>query len=132
MANNRSMSEVRGGGPGNGDDGLEKYELWKEIKVQVKLLKEDMDSSKPSTAVTEVHPGHEILSDEGADGMREGVMRWETGTARELPLRRQNQCSRPETEHNPNKADRPRTYESLDAFARFEPLDHFERVPDVL
>lgn len=133
MANDRSVVS-QGGGPGDGgddDDELERYELWKEMKAQVKLLREDMDSSTPSKAVTEEHIGHDILQDESAEGMREGMWRWEVGSAKDLTLRRQSPFTPAGTDHCLT-VDRRRAHESLDAFARFEPLDHFEKVPDVL
>ena len=43
IAGNRSEDGTRGGGDDEGGD-LEDYELWKEMKKQVKLLRDDMDS----------------------------------------------------------------------------------------
>lgn len=43
MASNRSEDGVRGGGDEEGGE-LDDYELWREMKTQVKLLREDMDT----------------------------------------------------------------------------------------
>lgn len=43
IAGNRSENEKRGGGDDEGGD-LDDYELWREMKKQVKLLREDMDT----------------------------------------------------------------------------------------
>ena len=43
IAGNRSEDAVRGGGDDEGGD-LDDYELWREIKKQVKLLRDDMDT----------------------------------------------------------------------------------------
>jgi len=43
IAFNRSEDGIRGGGDDEGGD-LDDYELWREIKKQVKLLRDDMDS----------------------------------------------------------------------------------------
>lgn len=43
IAGNRSEDELRGGGDEEGGD-LDDYELWTEMKRQVKLLREDMDT----------------------------------------------------------------------------------------
>ena len=42
-------AENGGGDNGNGDDDLDDFELWREIKKQVLILREDMDSSKAAT-----------------------------------------------------------------------------------
>lgn len=44
IAGNRSEDGIRGGGDDDGGD-LDDYELWREMKKQVKLLREDMDTS---------------------------------------------------------------------------------------
>ena len=49
IAGNRSGDDVKEGPPDE-DDKLDKYELWREIKRQVKNLRSDMDSS--SGAIT--------------------------------------------------------------------------------
>lgn len=43
IAGNRSEDETRGGGDDEGGN-LDDYELWREMKKQVKLLREDMDT----------------------------------------------------------------------------------------
>ena len=43
IAGNRSENQIRGGGDDEGGD-LDDYELWREMKTQVQLLKEDMDT----------------------------------------------------------------------------------------
>ena len=43
IANNRSEKQIRGGEDDEGGD-LDDYELWREMKTQVRLLKEDMDT----------------------------------------------------------------------------------------
>lgn len=44
IAGNRSEDEKRGGGDDEGGN-LDDYELWREMKKQVKLLREDMDTT---------------------------------------------------------------------------------------
>lgn len=44
IARNRSENGIRGGGDEDGGD-LDDYELWREMKTQVRLLRDDMDSS---------------------------------------------------------------------------------------
>ena len=44
IAGNRSEDGIRGGGDEDGGD-LDDYELWREMKKQVRLLRDDMDSS---------------------------------------------------------------------------------------
>ena len=44
IANNRSETGIRGGGDDDGGD-LDDYELWREMKKQVRSLRDDMDSS---------------------------------------------------------------------------------------
>ena len=43
IANNRSENGIKGGGDDDGGD-LDDYELWREIKKQVRALRNDMDS----------------------------------------------------------------------------------------
>lgn len=43
IAGHRSEEEIRGGGDEEGGD-LDDYELWREMKEQVKLLRDDMDT----------------------------------------------------------------------------------------
>jgi len=43
IAGHRSEDEIRGGGDDEGGD-LDDYELWREMKEQVKLLRDDMDT----------------------------------------------------------------------------------------
>lgn len=43
IAGNRSEDEIRSGGDDEGGD-LDDYELWREMKKQVKLLRDDMDT----------------------------------------------------------------------------------------
>lgn len=44
IARNRSEDGIRGGGGGDGEGGdLDDYELWREMKKQVRLLREDME-----------------------------------------------------------------------------------------
>ena len=63
MANNRTDKGVVPGsadsndGGGDDDDDLDDYELWREMKKQVALLREDMGSAVPSKALTEEHVG---------------------------------------------------------------------------
>ncbi|KAI9813679.1 MAG: hypothetical protein M1827_003750 [Pycnora praestabilis] len=42
-------------GGGDDDDDLDDFELWREIKKQVKILRDDMDSSNPSMELTTEH-----------------------------------------------------------------------------
>lgn len=49
IAGTRSGDDVKEGPPGD-DDELDQYELWREMKKQVKILRGDMDSS--SRAIT--------------------------------------------------------------------------------
>lgn len=45
IAGNRSESGIRGGGDDEGEGGdLDDYELWREMKRQVRLLRDDMDT----------------------------------------------------------------------------------------
>ncbi|KAL9120154.1 MAG: hypothetical protein Q9187_003289 [Circinaria calcarea] len=88
MASNRSRSVARGGGPDGDDDDLDSYELWKEMKAQVKLLREDMDSSNPSKTVTDDHVGHEMPEDIPDDeDERTRFLQGKLGRTRDLPLR---------------------------------------------
>lgn len=49
IAGHRSEESVRGGGDDNDDD-LDDFELWREMKKQVKALREDMDNRITETA----------------------------------------------------------------------------------
>ena len=49
IAGHRSEESVHGGGDDNDDD-LDDYELWREMKKQVKSLREDMDNGSVETA----------------------------------------------------------------------------------
>lgn len=49
IAGHRSEESVRGGGDDNDDD-LDDFELWREMKKQVKALREDMDNRTTETA----------------------------------------------------------------------------------
>ena len=59
MAGNRTekgfLLKVEDGND-DGDD-LDDYELWREMKKQVAILREDMGSAKPSKAPTDEHVG---------------------------------------------------------------------------
>ncbi|MCJ1287064.1 hypothetical protein MMC26_006412 [Xylographa opegraphella] len=61
MANNRTdkglMLQSTDGNDDGSDDDLDDYELWREMKKQVALLREDMGSANPSKALTEEHVG---------------------------------------------------------------------------
>ncbi|MCJ1384697.1 hypothetical protein MMC17_007815 [Xylographa soralifera] len=61
MANNRTevglVPRSADNNDDGGDDDLDDYELWREMKIQVAILREDMGSSNPSKALTEEHMG---------------------------------------------------------------------------
>ncbi|MCJ1438434.1 hypothetical protein MMC27_007822 [Xylographa pallens] len=63
MANNRTEKGLVPGsadsndGDGDDDDDLDDYELWREMKKQVALLREDIGSAFPSKALTDEHVG---------------------------------------------------------------------------
>ena len=50
IAGQRSEESVRHGGGDDGDDDLDDYELWREMKKQVKSLRDDMDNRSTDTA----------------------------------------------------------------------------------
>ena len=54
IAGNRSEDGVRGGGDDEGGD-LDDYELWREMKKQVKQLRDDMDSRSITSILSHSH-----------------------------------------------------------------------------
>lgn len=53
IAGHRSEEGIRGGGDDEGGD-LDDYELWREMKKQVKALRDDMDNTKLAAAAVEL------------------------------------------------------------------------------
>ena len=64
IANGRTDDAITGGG--DDDDDLDKYELWREMKKTVKILREDMGSRSKRTAF-----GHMLAAANSAPSLRE-------------------------------------------------------------
>ena len=71
MAGNHQSEDDGSGAPGETDvdhddsDDLDDYELWREMKNQVKLLRDDMESKTPSFEPRTLHRGHDQERREG-------------------------------------------------------------------
>ena len=53
IAVSHSDPDHNASGEDDSDDGLDQYELWREMKKQVKFLRDDMDNSKPRFSIME-------------------------------------------------------------------------------
>lgn len=71
IAGRRSEYDIRGGGDDEGGD-LDDYELWREMKKQVKALRDDMGNTKDVAKAIEL-PENETFYDSGADANDSGL-----------------------------------------------------------
>lgn len=78
IANGRTDDAITGGGDDKGD--LDKYELWREMKKTVKILREDMGSRSKRTAF-----GHMLAAANPAPPLREYTVHQPAQTDRSLP-----------------------------------------------
>lgn len=115
IAGHRSEGEIRGGGDDEGGD-LDDYELWREMKVQVKLLRDDMDTRSQWSAD---HLGIvEDLSWRELHHSKEATVKSTVPATSQLPFRKKGDgCGAARRQQNPRPAGMV-----VDCDARHAPL----------
>ena len=85
IAGNRSEDLIGGGGDDEGGD-LDDYELWREIKKQVKALRDDMDSHTTNADYDQLPLRDSSIEETFESGLARSS---EMGTALTQPMQRQ-------------------------------------------